>query len=230
VDSAAERVHAILRRSILTGKLRSGDGLSERAVSAELHIGRTPVREALLRLKHEGFIEVHPRLGNVVRLWTAEDVRARYDMRIAVESVAIRWAAQRMTPVVSQHLLAICDEEIAAAKQGDFDLCFEKDAEFHEALMRATGNDEICRVAQALGIRDAIIAEEQAPSRKCARRTVDEHRKIAQLTSEGRSDEAIAVLTTHIEAGARSVMSFFEKLRLSGSSLRNRAASRVRGR
>lgn len=95
---AGQQAYARLRGLILDGVLRPGERLLEERLAADLGISRTPVREALARLRSEGFLAGEGRRGLAVRQYSADDVRDIYDFRAIVEGHAAALAADRATP------------------------------------------------------------------------------------------------------------------------------------
>jgi len=84
-----------LRDAITRGMLDEGERLADRRIAESLELSRTPVREALQRLESEGFIRNVPRIGLVVAEVTPQDIEDIYVIRIALEGVAARLAAQQ---------------------------------------------------------------------------------------------------------------------------------------
>lgn len=82
-------VHERLRRDILSGEIPAGE-TSQLALARELDVGRTPLREALRMLQHEGLVISEPNRRVRVADLSAEDVEQLYSMRIALEAMAIR--------------------------------------------------------------------------------------------------------------------------------------------
>jgi len=107
-DLQASSVHRELRSRILSLDLRPGARLVEEDLAANLEAGRTPVREALLRLQGEGFV-VRDR-GWVVQAVDSADVKAIFESRIAIEGFATRLAAERITDAELAEITALIAE------------------------------------------------------------------------------------------------------------------------
>ena len=88
-----EAAHGKLRDAIMTGELRPGQRLVEDELAAWLGVSRTPIREVLLRLAHEG--HVRRSRGWVVREYEPQDILRRLECRLALEGYAARLAAER---------------------------------------------------------------------------------------------------------------------------------------
>ncbi len=87
-----------IKQDIVSGQLQPGEPLSEEDLAQRLQASRTPVREALRRLNHEGLVRIVPNKGAFVRVLTVRDIREIYELREALESFAAGQAAMRMSP------------------------------------------------------------------------------------------------------------------------------------
>jgi DNA-binding GntR family transcriptional regulator len=145
-DIAAER----LRAMIAHGKLRGGDWLRQAALSAELGISYTPIREALKQLEAEGLVEHVPYRGVRVVQFRPEDILDIYAIRLVLEAQAAASAAQRIT-----------DAELEALRQLHDRMCqlhgVESLAEvralnerFHLKIVEASGRTYLIRTLRAI--------------------------------------------------------------------------------
>lgn len=139
-----------LRDMVLGGSIAPGERLSEVSVSEQIGISRTPVREALGRLEHEGLLEQLPTGGYMVRTFTFEDVIDAIELRGVLEGTVARLAAERgVDPgrmAAIRRTLAQLDAVIAAgAAAMDLDAYSELNAEFHEQLAGLAGSETIRR-------------------------------------------------------------------------------------
>ncbi|MBN8188188.1 GntR family transcriptional regulator [Salipiger thiooxidans] len=103
------RVYLHVRDGIISGALRSGDKLGEAALAAELGVSRTPVREALRNLAADGYIEVRPHAGAMVRRWDPDEVNSSFEVRADIEGTAAYRCAERITAHDLLELEQLCD-------------------------------------------------------------------------------------------------------------------------
>src|SRR5262245_33420675 len=89
-ESSSERAYQATKHAILSGDMRGGQLLSEVEVAAGLGVSRTPVHEAFLRLAAEDLLEMLPRRGAVVVAVSAGDAVDILEMRLALETAAVR--------------------------------------------------------------------------------------------------------------------------------------------
>ena len=94
--SMSDQVYQILRESIMANEFKPGDRLVELQLSELLETSRTPIREAIRRLEHDGLVERLPQGGVRVKPVTIESVRQVYGLRGVLESYAVRQACDRI--------------------------------------------------------------------------------------------------------------------------------------
>src|SRR5690606_36632574 len=124
--------YSAIQNLIVTGRLRPGSMISENELREELNCGRTPIREALQRLKLEGFVEIHPRRGALV---TTIDIRQQLELlelRRPLENLMVRLAARRATPDQRQTMRQLAGEMDAAVRRDDRDKYFGINRAIHE--------------------------------------------------------------------------------------------------
>lgn len=139
----ATLVHERLRDDILSLALKPGTAVSEKELSLSYGVGRTPVREALLRLADEGLVEVVPKSGTVVtRIPTAKLPQAIV-IRKALEDVAVRAAAIRASVSDLMGIRMLLQRQTEAAAAGDEAAFHAADEDFHAAIAEAAGYPDI---------------------------------------------------------------------------------------
>jgi DNA-binding GntR family transcriptional regulator len=197
VDSVADLAYERIRGYVLGGDVPPGARLGQVELAERFGISRTPVREALRRLAGEGLVDFHSNRGFRVADLGLDAVLRRMEVRSIVEPGIARLAAQRRTDQDLQHL-----EETIASEEGARDGISAHDAsrDFHMALARASGNDELARVLGSLWLIEV-------GRRLLSRRTADpnwlhddvrEHREILAAVSESRAQDAECLMADHI--------------------------------
>ena len=197
VDSVADLAYGRIRGYVLGGDVAPGARLGQVELAERFGISRTPVREALRRLAGEGLVDLHSNRGFRVADLGLDAVLRRMEVRSIVEPGIARLAAQRRTDEDLQRL-----EEAIANEEGARDGVAAHDAsrDFHIALARASGNDELARVLGSLWLVEV-------GRRLLSRRTADpnwlhedvgEHREILTAVSEKRASDAERLMADHI--------------------------------
>jgi DNA-binding GntR family transcriptional regulator len=135
-----ERVYETLEQSIVDGILRPGTHLVEDDLARQLGVSRNPVRQALQRLAHEGFVRRHQGRGAFVHLPSAQEIQDIFHVRALLESDCARLAAERITEEGLEELSQILVLGKAAVKFQDTSQLLELNDQFHSAITRAADN------------------------------------------------------------------------------------------
>jgi DNA-binding GntR family transcriptional regulator len=148
--SMCERAYQYLKQQIVTNELPLGTQINDLDIAERLQISRTPIREALLLLHREGFVEVTPRRGIRVLPLSIEDMREVYDIITALETLAVGLvAARRPTAKELQPLRdAIRDMETALRAENLSDWT-AADERFHRTLLELSGNRRLVQAGQS---------------------------------------------------------------------------------
>jgi DNA-binding GntR family transcriptional regulator len=196
-ESLAEKAYVAIRRLIVALELGPGSVINERELVEQLGIGRTPVREALRRLAHEGLVEVYPRRGMFV---TDVDVRKLAfvsEVRVALEPEAARLAAERATDPERAELQELLDELDAAG--ADDHALMALDERIHRAVYRCARNDLLATTLEqyyVLALRIWTIALDRQHELNDA---VQGHRALLEAIHDGDGERAAATMRAHVE-------------------------------
>jgi DNA-binding GntR family transcriptional regulator len=199
----SETAYELLKKRIMSNELAAGAEVDEMALAAELNISRTPVREAILRLSGEGFLEVQPRRGIRVIPISVTDMREMYDLITAIEIFAV-WTLALQKP--SREQLAILTElnkqMRTALDAGDLTAWTTADESFHRELLNLGGNKRAAEVGFAL--RDRVYRAHAVALRlrPLPYKSVEMHEELVDTIAEGRAEDARAMhLEQRIRAG-----------------------------
>jgi DNA-binding GntR family transcriptional regulator len=107
---AADLVHERVRKEIIDGTLAPGERLTETHIAERFDVSRTPVREALVRLQADGFVELVRNRGAFVSKWTEDDLEEIFGLRIMLEGYGARIGAGKIGPDEIASLEALADE------------------------------------------------------------------------------------------------------------------------
>ena len=144
----AQQVFETLRQQIVTGKLPPNQRLIELEIAGDLGISRTTVREALKRLEVTGYVTMLPGSGLAVTDCSAEHIQNLFEMREALETMAIKLACQRATEEQINKAEEYYNRFADAIRNRDFDQYVELHRAFHEELNTASGNEQLWSLAQ----------------------------------------------------------------------------------
>jgi len=201
----AEQVYATLKAEIHDFLLVPGDRFSEAELGERLGVSRTPVREALFRLRNEGFLHVEPKLGWFVKPIDFAKLEQLYDLRIVLELASVQRLCARSDDAPELEPLKLTWMVPSTERLGDARQVGANDEEFHATLVRAAGNMEMARVHWDVTERIRIIRhlDFTRPDRIDA--TYSEHARILRAVIQRKSDQAQLLLRTHIEQSKAEV-------------------------
>lgn len=199
-SSRADDVYEQLKRDIADFHLLPGDRFTENELCERLSVSRTPVRQALIRLQQEGFVEVLFRAGWRVLPFDFNRFDQLYDLRMLLETAAVQRLCQHAGPP-GPLLQALKDVWLVPAtdRVADAHAVATMDEVFHQTLVRAAGNDELARVHQDVTERIRIIRRLDFLKQVRIDATYDEHAKILRAVLARNADRASLLLRTHIQ-------------------------------
>jgi DNA-binding GntR family transcriptional regulator len=138
--SKKSRIVASLREAMISGEIRSGEPLVESRIAQQLGVGQGVIREALIELEHQGFVQRTPFSGTQVTELTIQDARHIYDIRIELEPLAFLQAGQQAEPQHISELRQIAEKAKTASKAGDLESFFENHLAFRRRVWALSGN------------------------------------------------------------------------------------------
>src|SRR5215831_14382370 len=123
--SKKARIVAALRDAILSGAIKSGEQIVEGKLAQQFGVGQGLVREALIELEHQGFVQRTPFSSTQVPTLTLEDAQDIFDMRIALEPLAIALAGPAASTADITELDDLLEKARRGATDGDLDKFFD---------------------------------------------------------------------------------------------------------
>lgn len=202
----AERAYGAIKSRIFGFVLMPGERISESDLAQQIQVSRTPLRQALQRLQHEGFVEPIPKVGWLVPQLNFEKFDELYDFRVLLECFAVRQlcATEESRSVVLDVLARIWHVPVKKRLQDPATVAGLDEA-FHMEIVTSTGNSEMVRAYREITERMRIIRRLDFTKPKRVSATYDEHAQILSLIQQRRGDEAQRLLRAHIEASKREV-------------------------
>jgi DNA-binding GntR family transcriptional regulator len=206
---AARDPHALveaLREAILDGRLAPGARLVQEELAARYGTSRIPLREALRQLEGEGLVRTSHQRGAVVRSLSPKDVADLYDVRLALETLAVRRAAARLTDLRAV-AAAGARRAAQAADAGTMPALFHLDRDFHASITAESDNEHLVAVldaqwSQIMRVMHAYLASATYPANVWR-----DHLRIANDIAHGDGDAAAHHLHTHLTASRDHILS-----------------------
>jgi DNA-binding GntR family transcriptional regulator len=184
--SIVEYVVDHLRSGVLQGRYAPGQRLVEADLTQDLRVSRGPLREAFRRLSAEGLLEIVPNRGAMIRRLTLREMRELFQIRVGLETLAARLAAEAMTDIATKEtfereIKPIWDDR-PRAPGADY---IDENHQFHDAVVAASGNKQLLGLTRQL--RLPVLMYQLAGTLKAENiaASLSEHRAIARAILDG---------------------------------------------
>ncbi len=197
-QSLHRKVFDILENNILSGVYKPGDCLSEPKISEELGVSRTPVREAFRQLEHEGLVAYTPNRGVVVRGFSEEDITDIYKIRLMIEGMTARRAAENITPVQLEGLKETIELEEFYTNKEDVKQLAKLDSHFHEIIYIASGSRFLTKTLKTFHHYVGNTRSISLSNPERAKKSYSEHRGIFEAIQSKDREMAEILMEQHI--------------------------------
>lgn len=199
------QVYAALRGAIVRGELEPGRRLSENALAAELGVSRTPVREALGRLRDDRLVEIVPQLGTFVSRISPQAVRDAQFIREALECAAVRRAAE----LAGEDDVARLEENLLAQDRardgGDTDAFYVLDDDFHRGLCDLSSHLAVWTVSERAKSHLNRVRRLSLGMPDYLSEMIDEHRAVLAAVAGHDPELAERALRHHLQMVLREI-------------------------
>lgn len=221
-----QQAYDFIQEGIVSGRLAAGRQLSELSLAKQMGISRTPVREAIRRLVHEGLLEQVPRYGTIVRTPQRRDIVELYELREALEGYAIGHAAERINAKDLELLARLCDEikriggqlrrsgapALAGRMMEQF---LTADLAFHMVILRAAGNGRLLKIVSESRVLTRVIGmKRQEHTVMVVEGTYRSHRRILGALQRHNPKAARELLVAHVTHSKQEAVQAFDRASL----------------
>ena len=196
-----DKVVAELRRRIIECDYAPGHRLTEGRLADDFGVSRNPVREAIRVLEREGFLIALPRRGAVVASISAKDVRDIFEIRMSLEVLTARLAAQRVDPAGAAMLGELVAKASVASSAAELAAL---NTAFHNEICRMSGNALLIGMMETLHDRIQWIYRQTAVER--APDSWTEHEAMATAICAGDAEAAADAAHTHVLAARQAAI------------------------
>ena len=138
--SKRDQVIRAVKEAILSGTIQPGASIVETKVAQQLGAGVPLIREALIELEHQGFVQRTPYKGTTVTKLNPTDIKRIFRLRVELEALAIEWAKEHVTEEALENLRQTIRNMEQAAKDMDLTLFYEADLAFHRKIWNLSNN------------------------------------------------------------------------------------------
>jgi DNA-binding GntR family transcriptional regulator len=207
-NNLKEQVVDIIRDNIITGAILPGTKLVEREVAENFNISRAPARDALMQLEKEGLIVTKRDARYVIELHV-EDIRRLYDVRIVLEDLAVRLAAQNTSPQNQHELNKRLQEMASAVARQDTEAFIRSDVELHRLIWEQTQNRYL-QNALSMMLGPIHMFTVNNAERFDWEETLHLHEDLVGTINSGDVEASVASLKRHMENSLGRVLRVFE--------------------
>jgi DNA-binding GntR family transcriptional regulator len=192
-----KRAYELIREWITTLELAPGSPINEQRLATDLEMGLVPVREALKLLAYENLVVITPRHGLYVADVNIPDLEQISEMRLALESLSARLAAQRATADDVVVLEALRQEQ-ANTPPEDSRRLFNVDHKFHQAIAQAAHNKYLADALEHLFGLSQRLWYLALPQLGFLSSAVEKHLNLVEAIKNGDSSRAEAIMREHV--------------------------------
>ena len=197
-----------LRLRIAGGDLLPGAGLSENALSRELGVSRTPIREALKQLQAEGMVVIRPKVGSFVSAPSRREIIEMFEVKAILEGAAARLLAGRSVVPELGKLRENLAQSDMAVTSGDIGAYERLVTEFHDPIVSGSGNRKL--VDQYRYLLNQLLVPRfihiSLQSRNRAEQSDREHSGILQMIEAADGTTAERLMRDHVRASREALM------------------------
>lgn len=198
-----ERIADRIRADIVKGVFSDGERLIEPKLAEIYGISRTPIREALRQLESEGFIEIVPRKGAVVKELTIRDIDNLYAIKANLEGLAARQAVNLISDKEIERLVNM-NEKFISLFNGSENIVEEYlryNISFHNLFIKYSQNDKLIEILEGLNknfqrFRSFLVSKVDR-----VREAYLEHKRIIEAFKDRDPEKVEKAVRNHIESG-----------------------------
>ena len=213
----SEDVYEAIKKRLGDKDLQPGAKIKEEKLARELGVSRTPIREALNKLEREGLVEIIPRYGTFVANLSPQDIEEIYDLRAALEALAIRLSFSKVDKEkFHKKLLEIaashkkCEEFV---EKGNFEPYIKADITFHNFLVTSSQNSRLIQIMKNLNAQIQLCRMESFSVPGRAKRSLKEHEQIIDALLQDNIDKAEKLMVEHCMNIKKNVLYFLKSRR-----------------
>jgi DNA-binding GntR family transcriptional regulator len=193
------QTYKILKNMIINREMLPGKKIIEETLAQEIGVSRTPIREALFKLEHEGIVEIIPRRGAFVVKQSKEDIIEIMQIREVLEALIVRL----VTPILSDtdiEELRLCLDRLRTTPEAERHALEYNDSEleFHGLLLNRCPNLMLRQMMEMVNARLQIIRLRTVVLPGRAQKSLDEHAEILEMIAKRNPEEAEALMRRHV--------------------------------
>lgn len=202
--SLADQIFEQLEHDILVGEYSRGELLTENRLSELFGVSRTPIREVLRRLEQEHIVSISPK-GAMVLGILPEDIDDIYEIRLRLEGLAVRWAAERMSAEDLAQLKEALDLQEFYTSRSDAISIRDMDSRFHDTIYEHCGSIPLADTLAPLHRRVMKYRRVSVSNHSRAVDSLAEHKAIYEAIAAKDGDLAEKLIIEHIKNARQNI-------------------------
>jgi DNA-binding GntR family transcriptional regulator len=210
-QSRAEETYLLIRAALVRGEYAPAQHLSEPELALRFKTSRSPVREALVRLEHEGFLECAANGRTTVKPLDVADLRQLYVVRASLEGLAARLATPLLRTIDLEAMSKAVDEMEGCVKTGDASGALKAGEAFHDVIMRECGNKPLTESLNGFTARISRYRAIVAALGDYDKERVAEHRRILKALYNRNAEAAEIEVVRHVNRSAEMLIRKLER-------------------
>ena len=206
-SSLTDKAHKQIKEWVVRYHLKPGARLHVSDLAHALKMSQTPVREALSMLEKEHLINREPQKGYRVGTLSMQEIEDLYDLRIALEVLAVRQAAKRMSASTRRRLSSILTEFGRLLKTAQKQRILERGQDFHVVVLKASGNRPLAEIGRAILDRIWVIQNINLLTTDHLSDAHPQHLQILEALERGDAKKAASLMEKHLSQAKEFVLS-----------------------
>lgn len=209
-DSLAMSVYNTIRQAIIDGRLPAATRVTEAGLARQLGVSKTPVREALLRLKEIGLIEADgAAAGGRIITPSLEEIRDAYELRETLETSSARLAAERGDLDLLVQARREAERTVVAADRRDHVAYRSADEAFHTTIARSGGNRRLARLIDDTNALISVLRQRAVPGVDASPLCASQHMRISEALLARDGDKAVELMREHVRYVGSEILAHF---------------------
>ena len=208
--SLTDKAYNQIKEWVVRYHLKPGARLHVSDLAHALKMSQTPVREALSMLEKEHLINREPQKGYRVGTLSMQEIEDLYDLRIALEVLAVRQAAKRMSASTRRRLSSILTEFGRLLKTAQKQRILERGQDFHVVVLKASGNRPLAEIGRAILDRIWVIQNINLLTTDHLSDAHPQHLQILEALERGDAKKAASLMEKHLTQAKEFVLSRFK--------------------
>ena len=204
------QIYQILKKEICDGNFPPGQWLQEKELAEKLNVSRSPVREALKQLVDEGLAIEYPNKGVLVKEFTVKDIEEIYEVRILLESYAIKNSVKTITTSNIRELMEILHVLTKQYENNDLASYIETDTQLHQYIITLGGNSIVSDIYKRIYSQSQQFRIYSLTTKRRFDDSVIEHKQVVENICSGNWKEADRVNKIHLTLAREEIIEHFE--------------------